>query len=488
VNYVALFALDHSRLSVAKGWNLATCGDDGETDDGETDDGETDGGDAEASRPVDGGQGGGYRNTDRNISSRNRSEILGVWPYWMSRDLGTPNDIDLDSMALLTAPNMSGKSTLMRSAAAAALLTVCGMFSPTSEGSHVRRYNTIFFRGASADVPAEGKSAFGKECEDVTEMFASCDSDSLVFIDELGRGTSPADGTALAGAVLESMCEKQFSGFFATHLHGVLDLEMSGAAKARMKAKRMGIAESGTDEVEWTFRMEDGVSADSLALVTAKKFGMPQAIIDRASHFAKELGGGGGGGGGGGSYGSYGRYGGSGIGGTLKTHRAKSVVDMLERVCVTGVGKGRRVVKEPTANNNANNNNSGDDATAGGAVMIGPGSTAPPFLEGKSCVYVLQIPPSSSSSSPANVGESGQAGKMVYVGETDSMSRRLAEHRLRTDLDLDWNNCEAACVPVGRGKSEARSLETVLLSKLLEEGHDLVTIKDASNVNFARFD
>jgi hypothetical protein len=221
VNHISVFALDHARLSISRGWYLASCEEGG------------------------GGEGGGLK---------------GVWPYWMSKDVGAGNDVDLESMVLLTAPNMSGKSTLMRSTAAAALLTMCGMFSPTKQGSVIRPYNTVFFRGASSDVPSEDKSAFGKECEDVREMFLTCDENSLVFIDELGRGTSPIDGTALAAAVLEGMQARRMSGFFATHLHNVLDLDLRGGEG--ISRKRMGMRVGAGDEVDWTYRLEDGVCKD----------------------------------------------------------------------------------------------------------------------------------------------------------------------------------------------------------------------------------
>ena len=230
VGWVSVFGADHARVGVSKGWHLAGCGD-----------------------------------------PEKKSALKGVWPYWMRKEVGIGNDVDFDKMVVLTAPNMSGKSTVMRASAAAALLTMCGLFSPTRKGSHVKNYNTVFFRGASSDVPSEGKSAFGKECEDVSEMFLECDEESLVFIDELGRGTSPKDGTALAGAVLEGMCDRGFSGFFATHLHGILELDINPTARDRTRNMRMGVEENGDDEVEWTYSLEDGVSKDSLALVTAKR-------------------------------------------------------------------------------------------------------------------------------------------------------------------------------------------------------------------------
>ena len=90
--------------------------------------------------------------------------FLNVWPYWMDRTLAVPNTFDMDGLFLLTAPNMSGKSTLMRATAAAALLSNCGLCAPLGPGSSLRRFDSIFVRGASADVPTESKSGKWVRC------------------------------------------------------------------------------------------------------------------------------------------------------------------------------------------------------------------------------------------------------------------------------------------------------------------------------------
>lgn len=116
-----------------------------------------------------------------------RAHFNGLFPYWMDRSESVPNTFTLDSLFLLTAPNMSGKSTLMRSTAAASLLTVCGLCAPLESGSCVQRFDNIFVRGASADVPTESKSAFGAEMGDVAALMRACGKDSLVFVDEVRR-------------------------------------------------------------------------------------------------------------------------------------------------------------------------------------------------------------------------------------------------------------------------------------------------------------
>jgi hypothetical protein len=229
LNLILATAAHHAASSNAKGWSVATVHD----DDNDDDDGEKE-------------SSAGY--------------FRCVWPYWMDRSESVSNSFDLDGLFLLTAPNMSGKSTLMRSTAAAALMINAGLCAPVNPGSSVRRFDSIFLRGASADVPTEDKSAFGAEMGDVASLLRTCGRKSLVFVDEIGRGTSPKDGTSLAGAILEQMSGvSRMNGMFATHLHGILKLPYSSAAEARIRKKRMAITEDSQGELKWTYTLEDGV-------------------------------------------------------------------------------------------------------------------------------------------------------------------------------------------------------------------------------------
>jgi hypothetical protein len=218
--------------------------------------------------------------------------LQSVWPYWMDRRAAVGNTIEIDGMWLLTAPNMSGKSTLMRSTAAAALLSVCGLCAPVAKGSYLQRFDHLFVRGASADIPTEQKSAFGAEMGDVAALLRCCGDNSLVFVDELGRGTSPRDGTRLAGALLEAMATTGMKGIFATHLHAILDLPLGG--KDCTSTKRMAIHdrdEQGheSEDFRWTYRLEDGVCRDSMALMTASRFGLPESVLARAEALGEYL-------------------------------------------------------------------------------------------------------------------------------------------------------------------------------------------------------
>ena len=112
--------------------------------------------------------------------------VKGLKPYWLRpTDHCIPNDLDLYGIYLLTAPNMSGKSTLMRSTMVVALLANCGLYVP-AVSAVVPRYDNYFLRTASYDVPSEGKSAFALELDDVKTMLRDSSDRSLVMVDELG--------------------------------------------------------------------------------------------------------------------------------------------------------------------------------------------------------------------------------------------------------------------------------------------------------------
>jgi DNA mismatch repair ATPase MutS len=114
-------------------------------------------------------------------------DLKGLSPYWLDRSSTDvqANDLYLEGVILLTAPNMSGKSTLMRSALVTGLLANCGMFVPCSS-ARVARFDTFFLRTASFDVPSEGKSAFGLEMDDLRVALRDCTNRSIVMLDEIG--------------------------------------------------------------------------------------------------------------------------------------------------------------------------------------------------------------------------------------------------------------------------------------------------------------
>lgn len=357
----------------------------------------------------------------------------GLWPYWMDKSEAVANSFELDGMWLLTAPNMAGKSTVLRSTAAAALLSVCGLCAPLEKQSLVRRFDHIFVRGASSDVPTESKSAFGAEMGDVAALLRCCGDRSLVFVDELGRGTSPRDGTRLAGAVLEEMALTGMSGMFATHLHDILQLPLAGWH--RITRKRMAIHErdqSGHElaNYKWTYKLEDGVCTDSMALVTAARFGLPQRVLERAEFFADSL---------------------------------AAPVPTLEPSDPSANDLIHQVETETEAFDAEDISYTIETITGKAPVAIPSRWSVPASHEGQTCVYVLQF------DNPRG----------FYVGETDNIRKRLDQHRSKGG---NWSTVDAYVVNVPEGKSEARELESRLIQRLARAGMLLHSTRDGRSL------
>lgn len=378
-----------------------------------------------------------------------------VWPYWMDRSEAVSNSFDLKGLFILTAPNMSGKSTIMRSTAAAALLSSCGLCAPVGPDSRIQRFDNIFVRGASADVPTEGKSAFGAEMGDIAALLRSCGDKSLVFVDELGRGTSPRDGTCLAGAVLEAMAEAGMSGVFATHLHDVLDLPLKG--RDRIFMKRMAFEEYTNDETSatdyvWTYKMEDGFCTNSLALVTAAKFGLPESILQRAQYFGSTVG--------------------------DSPTMVNSYRDGEDDVDPSPIEAPSETVTRDASEFKSSSNVEKNLQTAvqfaenvvgskDRAIRIPPLWSSPPALEGRSCIYILEL------------GNAENGETRFYVGETDSLRGRLSQHRNKGG---EWKSVTAAALPIAGGKTQARLVESLLIRKLAKAGFRLESIADGRSI------
>ncbi|KAL7562133.1 hypothetical protein ACA910_016692 [Epithemia clementina (nom. ined.)] len=219
---------------------------------------------------------------DDSQTNSHQLSLKNVWPYWIDRN--ADNTIDMRKMWFLTGPNKRGKSTLMRATAAAALLSICGFCAPAGHDSSVYRFDNLFVRGASADIPSENMSAFAAEMKDMVAVVKRCTNRSLVFVDELGKGTSPNGAVSLAAAILEDMVSKGVRGMFATHLHDILDLplfeqDLPLHEQDRLAFKRMKIG------LPWPCKVENGVRRDSMALQTAEQSQLPEEILRRAEDF-----------------------------------------------------------------------------------------------------------------------------------------------------------------------------------------------------------
>ncbi|MHB1160680.1 MAG: DNA mismatch repair protein MutS [Chloroflexota bacterium] len=207
-----------------------------------------------------------------------------------------PNDCDLDGdsaqIAVLTGPNMAGKSTYVLGVALIVLMAQIGSFVP-AEGARIGLVDRIFTRvGAQHDVSG-GKSTFLVEMAETANVLHNATPRSLVVLDEVGRGTSTYDGMAIARAVIEYLHEEprlRCKTLFATHYHELTELE---ALLPRVRNLRMDVLEEG-DRVVFLHRVVPGGADRSYGIHVAQLAGVPAPVIRRARQLLRELEGNGG--------------------------------------------------------------------------------------------------------------------------------------------------------------------------------------------------
>ncbi len=187
------------------------------------------------------------------------------------------NDNEAPSFALITGPNMAGKSTYLRQNALIALLAQTGSYVPAKK-ARLGIVDRIFCRVGASDNLAKGESTFLVEMTETANILHAATSRSLVIMDEVGRGTSTEDGLAIARAVseylLDTICCKTF---FATHYH-----ELSRMEHPRLKMLCMDVLEQN-GSVVFLRKVKEGVTENSYGIHVAKLAGIPQSVIDRAN-------------------------------------------------------------------------------------------------------------------------------------------------------------------------------------------------------------
>jgi DNA mismatch repair protein MutS len=192
-----------------------------------------------------------------------------------------PATVTLDESArliVLTGPNMSGKSTLMRMAALCVVLAQMGSFVP-AEAMTFGLCDRIFTRIGASDDIASGRSTFLVEMTEVATIVHQATADSLVVLDEVGRGTATYDGMALAEAIVEHLhTATQCRGVFATHYHHLV--EMIGDLPG-IVCLQMGIQRDG-DRLIFLHTLQPGVAEGSFGLAIARMAGLPAPIVARA--------------------------------------------------------------------------------------------------------------------------------------------------------------------------------------------------------------
>ncbi|XP_071689585.1 DNA mismatch repair protein MSH1, mitochondrial [Rutidosis leptorrhynchoides] len=380
-------------------------------------------------------------------------KITGLSPYWFDAAEGSAvlNKINMKSMFLLTGPNGGGKSSLLRSICAAALLGVCGFMVP-AESALIPHFDSIMLHVKSYDSPADGKSSFQIEMSEMRSIITRATSQSLVLVDEICRGTETAKGTCIAGSIIETLDSIGCLGVVSTHLHDIFNLPLT---TKNTVYKAMG-SEIVNGKTKPTWKLIDGICRESLAFETAQKEGVPEQLIKRAEELYKSV-----------------------YTEDLNSEKSKMKVksvssmrsiepcnesinetekffkDVENAVCMVCCNKLIEVCRNKTTTE-----------VAVRCVVIGPREQPPPSTIGASSVYVILRPD-----------------KKLYVGETDDLQGRVHAHRLKQGM----RNASFMYFLVP-GKSLACQLETLLINQLPNHGFRLTNVADGQHRNFGTDD
>ena len=205
--------------------------------------------------------------------------------------LFVPNDVLLDNrenqIAIITGPNMAGKSTYMRQVALITIMAQIGCFVP-AKTAHIGIVDGVYTRVGASDDLSAGQSTFMVEMSEVAEIMKNATSKSLLILDEIGRGTSTFDGMSIAHAVLEHIADRRKLGaktLFATHYHELTDLEN---AYPNIRNYNIAVKKRGEDII-FLRRIVSGGADDSYGIEVAKLAGIPNSVVKRAREILSAL-------------------------------------------------------------------------------------------------------------------------------------------------------------------------------------------------------
>ena len=196
-------------------------------------------------------------------------------------------DKDENRLSIITGPNMAGKSTYMRQVALISLMAQCGSFVPASY-AHLGVVDKIFTRVGASDDLSMGQSTFMVEMMEVAAILNDATPNSLVVLDEIGRGTSTYDGLSIAWAVAEYISDKEKCGaktLFATHYHELTELEekLDGVKNYSVAVKEKG------EDIIFLRKIVPGGTDESYGVHVAKLAGVPKAVTKRANEILRNL-------------------------------------------------------------------------------------------------------------------------------------------------------------------------------------------------------
>ena len=207
----------------------------------------------------------------------------------MKNEMFVPNDTYIDNkeyrMSIITGPNMAGKSTYMRQVALIALLAHIGSFVPAKK-AEISVVDKIFTRVGASDDLSQGQSTFMVEMSEVSNILQNATENSLLILDEIGRGTSTYDGLSIAWSVVEYITKKiKAKTLFATHYHELSELE---AKLKSVKNYKILIKETG-DKITFLRKIAEGSIDRSYGIQVANLAGLPEEVVVRAKEILVQL-------------------------------------------------------------------------------------------------------------------------------------------------------------------------------------------------------
>jgi DNA mismatch repair protein MutS len=190
-------------------------------------------------------------------------------------------------MAIITGPNMAGKSTYMRQVALIVLMAQIGSFVP-ADSAEIGVCDRIFTRVGASDDLATGQSTFMVEMTEVANILNNASKNSLVLLDEIGRGTSTYDGLSIAWAVLEHIADASKIGaktLFATHYHELTQLEgtLEGVKNYCFTAQEQG------ENIVFLRKLIHGEAGQSYGIHVARLAGLPQKVLSHANELLEQF-------------------------------------------------------------------------------------------------------------------------------------------------------------------------------------------------------
>ena len=196
-------------------------------------------------------------------------------------------DKDENRLSIITGPNMAGKSTYMRQVALITLMAQVGSFVPAQE-AHIGVVDKIFTRVGASDDLSMGQSTFMVEMMEVASILKEATPNSLIILDEIGRGTSTYDGLSIAWAVAEYIADKEKCGaktLFATHYHELTELEnkLEGIKNYSIAVKEKG------EDIIFLRKIVRGGTDESYGIHVAKLAGVPKQVTQKANEILKNI-------------------------------------------------------------------------------------------------------------------------------------------------------------------------------------------------------